>query len=423
MKIKFFVKKSKKQPAIIFLRIWDSKRFDLTYNTGYVINFDQWNANRQEVKNIVTSESKDIINTNLRGLRNFLIDKFNEDSNTNTIFNAEWIKEKHNQYFNKNPKKANVYFLDWLDNFIAECLNKLFSGKKITASRLQRFTVVRNKIKSYEIYTKKRLELKNIDLKFHQNFVFYCQNVEFLNNNSTLTYIKSFKYFCRLMEEENLPINPQYKHRDFMIVSNKIYDVYLNENEVKLLFEYDFSNHPTYDTVRDIFIIGLNTGLRISDLKQLRKEHITGDIIEIETIKTNKLVLIYINSQIRHVLAKRNGELPTFISEQKLNLYIKEICKLVGIVEPTEGTKVVSIMNTEDKPENIRNYNRKKFGIYPKYELVKTHTCRRSFATNWHGKIPTTSIMAVTGHTTESQFLAYLKKTPTEHADIMRQYE
>lgn len=423
MTFKFFVNKTKKQPAPIFIRFLHGKDFDLTLSTGFVINFENWDAKRQQIKITIGSQNIDFINSQLRLLKDFIINQYNITVNTNTIIDNAWLQQKHNEFFNKSTKKTELYFLDWVNDFIADCPNRFFSGKKITATRLQRFKIVSNKIQAYELYSKKRLELKNIDLVFHKNFVFYCQKIELLSNNSILTYIKAFKYFCKQMEDENLPINPQYKHKDFTLSKSKIYDVYLNEIEVKKIFDYDFSYNSTLDTVRDIFIIGLNTGLRISDLKQLQKKHITGDTIEIETIKTKTKVLIYINSQIKHVLEKRNGELPIFISEQKINVHIKEICKIVGIIEPTEGTKIVSILKSENKPDNIRNYNRNKLGIFPKNELIKTHTCRRSFATNWYGKIPTISIMAVTGHKTESQFLEYLKTTPTEHADKMRQYE
>ena len=63
---------------------------------------------------------------------------------------------------------------------------------------------------------------------------------------------------------------------------------------------------------------------------------------------------------------------------------------------------------------------RKKTGIYKKHELVCSYICGRSFATNLHGKIDTLTIMKITGHKTEAQFLSYIKITPKEYAEKLK---
>lgn len=65
---------------------------------------------------------------------------------------------------------------------------------------------------------------------------------------------------------------------------------------------------------------------------------------------------------------------------------------------------------------------RKVSGTYPKYELMTSHICRRSFATNLYGHIPTPVIMAITGHSTETMFLNYIKKTASENAEVLRNF-
>lgn len=102
--------------------------------------------------------------------------------------------------------------------------------------------------------------------------------------------------------------------------------------------------------------------------------------------------------------------MPHAISEQRLNDYIKEICEEAEITEMVEGAK----MNPETK--------RKEKGIYPKNELISTHTARRSFATNLYGKIPNYAIMAITGHTKETTFLKYIKITDRENAMMLQNY-
>jgi len=113
--------------------------------------------------------------------------------------------------------------------------------------------------------------------------------------------------------------------------------------------------------------------------------------------------------QVKEILEKRNG-FPRQISDQKFNLYIKDVCEAAKLTEKVEGSKI-------DK-----DTNRKKEGIYPKYELVTSHICRRSFATNLYGELPNMVIMGITGHTTETQFLRYIKTTSKENANKLKEY-
>ena len=216
--------------------------------------------------------------------------------------------------------------------------------------------------------------------------------------------------WCKNIELEGLPINPQYKHSEFMALSNKTKDTYLNETEINAVYDFDFSTSTRLDNARDLFIIGLRTGLRISDFLRLKDINLNRGFIEIETAKTGEPVIIPLHNQIQAILNKRNGALPYTISDQKFNEYIKEICQKVGINELTDGAK----MNPETK--------RKETGLYPKYELISSHTCRRSFASNLYGKLPNMVIMAITGHTTEAVFLKYIKITKKEHAETLKTY-
>lgn len=60
---------------------------------------------------------------------------------------------------------------------------------------------------------------------------------------------------------------------------------------------------------------------------------------------------------------------------------------------------------------------------FKKYQLIKSHTARGSFATNLYLKgAPTISIMKLTGHSTEANFMKYIKVTREENAELMRQY-
>ena len=113
--------------------------------------------------------------------------------------------------------------------------------------------------------------------------------------------------------------------------------------------------------------------------------------------------------QVKAILEKHNG-FPRKISDQKFNLHIKDVCKEAGFTQMVEG----SLINPKTK--------RKEKGVFPKYKLVSSHICRRSFASNLYGKIPNMTIMAITGHQTEAQFLKYIKITPKENAKKLQEF-
>ena len=185
----------------------------------------------------------------------------------------------------------------------------------------------------------------------------------------------------------------------------------MNESEIQRIFDFDLTHNEKLDRVRDLFIIGLWSGLRISDFTKIKKENLKDGLIEIEKVQKSGLpIIIPIHPQVEQIISKYNGGLPRSISHQKFNEYLKELCKLVGINEMIKGAKAV----------RTEHGMRKVTGTFPKYEIISSHTCRRSFATNNYGKFSNAEIMAVTGHKSEAVFLKYIKITQSEHAQNMR---
>ena len=89
---------------------------------------------------------------------------------------------------------------------------------------------------------------------------------------------------------------------------------------------------------------------------------------------------------------------------QKFKDYIKLVSKI------TEINTLAGVNKFENDTK------KRKIGKYPKHELVSTHTCRRTFATNHYGVLPTQLIMQITAHNTEKTFLGYIGKSGTDYA-------
>ena len=159
-------------------------------------------------------------------------------------------------------------------------------------------------------------------------------------------------------------------------------------------------------------MIGCCTGLRFSDLSLLSSDNIDNveSVITIKTVKTGRTVVIPLHAIVRQILQNMIMSCLVFLQNQKFNDYIKEIAKKAEINEPillqrTKGT----LTYAETKP---------------KYDLVTSHTARRSFATNAYlAGLPPISIMKITGHKTESSFMKYIKISEKENAIQLKGHE
>ncbi len=200
-----------------------------------------------------------------------------------------------------------------------------------------------------------------------------------------------------------------YKNKAFVTIKEDTQSIYLNEDELRAIYDLDLSNKPKYEKVRDLFIIGCWTGLRFSDWNKINKDNITDGYLDVTQQKTGDQIAIPLHPTVEEIINKYEGELPEVISNQKFNEYIKDVAELAKINDKVKKSITKGTMTTTK--------------TYEKWELVTTHCARRSFATNLYlAGVPTLTIMAITGHKTEASFLKYIKVTPREHAKILREF-
>ena len=409
-----FIIKGKKNPSTIFLRFKHGRKFDITTSTSLLVNPNHWSKVKQRIKPLADAKDKDFINSKLDKLRSVVLEKFNRDYSTGKLVNREWLKMQIELFFNRSvsTNEHEIYFTSYIEYFINKAPTRYLRDKQrpVLKSTIAKYKSTWNRLKQYEEKLNRRFRLEEIDLKFHKDYLVFMLDELKYGGNTVGKDITQIKMFCREAKTDGLYISPQVENRKFYIPSAKTKDVYLNDDEITRIFEFDFEGNDRLNNVRDLFIIGSRTGLRVSDFMRLKTNNLKKDMIQIETMKTGKEVSIPLHSQVKETLAKREGKFPHKISVQKFNSYLKEVCKNVGIKEVVEG----KLMNVETK--------RKEFGKYEKYKLISSHTCRRSFASNLYGKLPTAVIMAITGHSTEKSFLKYIKITPQEHAKTLDKF-
>lgn len=287
-----------------------------------------------------------------------------------------------------------ISFNDYIGQFIENSNNlKKRNGKPISKRTLQAYSTTKDYLN--EFGTK---QFNELDVKFHRDFTNFLSDRKNLATNTIGGYVKNLKVFAKHAHKEGYPVNPQILSSDFFVAEEKSESIYLNEDEINSLFNLNGLTERQRK-VRDWAIIGLWTGLRVSDWDKFNPK---GDLVEIETEKTGRRVVIPLHRQVKKII--KNG-LPEPCSNGEFNRMIKIVCKEAGITQKVYGSR--------RNPET----NRLEKGMIEKNLLVSSHTCRRSFATNnYLMGIDTLTIMQITGHTTEKNFLKYIKVTPDEHA-------
>lgn len=408
--IKFYLTrpKSKDETAIYFLFSYGAfqllpngkkKYLPLKYYTTHTIHPDGWDKSKGEPKNIQRYKELKMSLTNIEAKTMDILRRLENDGIAPT--NELITKELDSIY--KAHKQVKETIIDtlpaFIENFIEICDRKplTIKGYKQTLRELKDYSILKNK----------RLRFDEINLDFHLDFVEFLTSKNY-SPNTVGTRIKDVKTFMNESYDRGLHKNLDFKKKSFKKPSSETFSVYLNDSELTQIYNIDLSLAKRLDRVRDLFIIGCCTGLRFSDLSQLCADNFSGDgTITIKTIKTGHTVVIPLHTRVRLIMEKYGYDLPKIPSNQKFNDYIKEVAKLVKINEPI----------CLDLQKGDLSFKK----TLPKWELVTSHTARRSFATNaFIAGVPAISIMKITGHKTESSFMKYIKISDKENALQLR---
>lgn len=409
-----YLVKGKKNFSNILIRFKNGRKFDYTVSSELKVEPKNWSQAKQKVKNTAADKTKDSINNHLSDLKKHIIDSFNLENATGVYIDKQWLNKKVSLYFNRPLNETvldEVYFIPFIKNFIIEAPTRIIKGtnKPVSSSTITKYKSTQKKLEAFEEHFKTKIKFTDIDLTFHKSFLKFLSTIQKIGNNTLGKYISTIKAFAREALLQGLPVHKEINHPNFFVPTEKTEDIYLNDIEINQIYKHNFKNDERLENARDLFIIGLRTGLRVSDFLRLKQANIVNGFIEIETQKTGQEVVIPMHSQVKEILKKRNG-FPSKLSDQKFNLYIKEVSELSGLKELINGSKV--------NPET----NRKEKGTFFKHQLVTSHICRRSFASNLYGELPNMVIMGITGHKTETQFLKYIKITPKENANKLKEY-
>ena len=396
-------------PQMIYLVYRFGRNDKLAYSTGLKILPAHWNKEKMHVRNVYKAPEKDTINNRLSELshatENYIIQL---RAKGRSISKEELRAFLDNYTNNLFPESRNTFH-----GFVSAYLerNKIRvnpkTGKIISYKTKKEHERTYELMKAFEQQENKGVKLgfEDITLDFYADFTSYLQRLN-LAVNTIGHKIQTLKTWLNEATARGINKNLQYKSHLFRAITEETENIYLQEKELEQLYNFEFGSEKL-SRVRDLFLIGAYTGLRFSDFTGITPENIRSNTLYIEQQKTGKTIAVPLHPIFRSIWEKYGQKLPRNISNQKFNQYIKEACRLAGI-------------------DTSEQKNMTKGGIrirqtYQKYELVSSHTARRSFATNLYlSGFPTLSIMQVTGHKTETAFMKYIKVTANQHAKLLR---
>ena len=389
---------------------YNSQRLDIM--TGYFVDEDNWDPDQQRVKKNMFGKDKtpaNSINAYLNKsafeveevFKEFeLMDRYPKPYEVEDAFNRRMSRKE-----STSTRKMKNRFWEAFTAFKTEESAK----NSWQYSTVQKFDALASHLRNWN----DRPRFEDFTDKGLTSFITFLRENEGLSNETTLKQLSYLRWFLRWAQNNRFHDVSAFEsfHPKLATARKKI--IFFTIEELKQLQAYEIPAGKAYlNRVRDVFLFCCFTGLRHSDVYNLRRSDVKDDHIDVTTVKTADTLSIDLNDVARRILDKYKDEvfpgdkaLPV-ISNQKMNDYLKELCELAGFDEPIRIT-------TYQGAERIDT-------VYPKYALVGTHQGRKSFICNaLAAGIPVNVVMKWTGHSDYKAMKPYIDVADTIKAREM----
>lgn len=399
-----FLYRSKKEKSTLTLRLFNRINGKNTF-VECKINLEvtklYWETHHNgKPKDIDVKNKKVEIKSELNLIENHIIKMTNLVKPENIT--KQWLQQQLQDYYQPKTNNINIptNLIDYIDFYVD------YRKHELKPTSIKKYNTIKHKLERLQKHRKKLILINEVDENFKKEFEAYLKSEQY-SQNTLQREFKFIKTFCLHAKYLGVETSPQLDKLSFK--DEKVEKIYLSFEEIKIIESIEDNKlTESLKNVRDWLIISCFTGQRISDFMKFSKKNLTVDeegyYIEFSQKKTAKIMAIAMHPKVLDILNKRNREFPKPISDQKYNKFIKELCKIAELNQPTKG-KLLQETSVDSKKY------RKKEGTYEKWKLVSSHIGRRSFATNHFGKIPISFMMNITGHSTEREFLNYIGKS------------
>ena len=395
--------------------VYSGNRID--FSTGYRIDVSKWDENKQRVKNGCTNKVKQSaseINADLLRYYSDIQDVFKEFEVIDVSPTPEQLRTAFNKKCKKDVPEETVMeslvasFMDVFDEFVKECGTQ----NNWTDATYEKFAAVKNHLQKFDPH----LTFEVLDESRLTDYVIYLRDTKELRNSSIGKQMGFLKWFLRWSKKKGYNNNNAFEVFKPKLKSTQKKVIFLTWAELTKLRDYPIPETKKHlDRVRDIFLFQCFTGLRYSDVFNLKQSDIKENHIEITTIKTADNLIIELNNHSKAILNKyknipfENNKVLPVITNQKMNDYLKELAKLAEIDEPVR--------------ETYYKGNERIDAVTPKYALLGTHAGRRTFICNALSLgIPPQVVMKWTGHSDYKAMKPYIDIADDIKANAMDKF-
>lgn len=333
----------------------------IVFFIGHMVHLKHWSQINQKVKPYREGEPDnhyDAINKTIKAFYDRATDAIAEAIAGNIPLTEAYLKNKISIH---EDKKKNRSFFSLFDEYIE-------ASKPIKAKwTIKGYNTVKNFLLDFEAESKKKIDINAIDSLFFDKFRTYAFSNRGVQDNYFSKLVAVLKSFLTWAYDRGYMKSLAYKR--FSAPEREKEIIYLNQEELFSLFTHHFKSEKLAHA-RDLFCFMCFTGLRVSDLRDLKKEHIKNDEIHKTIVKTQEIERIPLNRFAKEILGKYEKDAVSVfpvISSQKLNDYIKECCAEIEMnemvsVQQYVGGKVTTLTK-------------------PKYEFITNHVARKTFVT------------------------------------------
>ncbi|WP_274476127.1 tyrosine-type recombinase/integrase [Mangrovimonas aestuarii] len=399
--------KDSKPTLILFSTYFKNERKKFVYSTGESILPTEWDFDNRQPNNLKgrteNAEQHRVIKRQIDRYEVFFAELVNRYKNINEELDIETTRKEFDKEFKRVEATSNNFFLIY-DRFMESKRNN-HTDTANSESTIMRYDYHKTILKEFQEYRKKDIHFNKINASFYNEYIHYCVTVKKHSSNTLRRNVGLFKTFLNWALENNHTYNAEFKK--FKSPKAQATDeVALTLDQVKEIYTLDLSEKKKLERVRDIFVFGCSTGMRISNYSKVSKNDIEDGYIKVVDKKNNdKYLKIPLNDFSLEILEKYDYKLPV-ISTQKFNTYIKDVFKEAGYKH--EIKKITKVGN-----EVIET-------PIPFYDRISSHTARRSFITIMKNKkIPDKVIMEFTGHKSLEVFNKYYKPNEDDKKDFM----
>ncbi|MGB2528217.1 phage integrase SAM-like domain-containing protein [Flagellimonas sp. SN16] len=380
--------------------------------TGFYTRKEFWSFTKKNGKEINNGQFKHSILAPERKIKNdliklekYILDAFNDTQSNGSKVNNDWLKHQIDRCFDRvSASGQSEFVIDSIESIIkdAEVRKNQKGGIGLSKSRINDYKALKRIWMEFEGNI--QIKVKEVNVPLSKKFLSFMLKDKKYGKGYAQRMMGNLKTVCYDAQLADIKTSPQLKKIDASQLKND-HIIFLAPDELDKIKKANLL-HDGQRNARKWLLLGCWIGQRGNDLLNLTENNIKEKegfrYIELVQQKTGKKVAIPILPEVEEII---ESGWPRKISLVKFNDHIKTIAEKAKLHQPTEG-----ILND---PET----NRKKLGSYPKWQLLASHVCRRSYCSNMYGKMPTPIIMQVTGHATEKSFLNYIGKKGTDYKD------